>query len=324
MGLSPIFEFADRYVTEHAALNPCLATEEGIAGYDHLLTDYSPAGHEARTDHDRAALAELADLRATNDDDRLANDFITERLKSALLAADSGEWLRALRAIEAPANTLRGVFDLMPRAGEEAWTNIATRLQALPRVLDGLRATYDHGRATGTVAARRQVLVAADQCATWAANRWFASLADEAAARGDVPDALQRRLREYADATDEAYGAFANYLLDDYAPDADAADACGAERYRIGVRAMLGADLDPQDVRVGVERLPSPTRRDGRNLRARQAGRELRRGDRPPGDRPRSRRARRRRLSGLASEPHRRGAEPQQTTLRDPRCDGPM
>jgi hypothetical protein len=42
-----------------------------------------------------------------------------------------------------------------------------------------------------------------------------------------------------------AYAQFADYLTDVYAPAAPAADACGPERYRVNVRAMLGADLDP-------------------------------------------------------------------------------
>ena len=248
MALSPIFEFADRFVTERAALDPCMAAEEGIDGFDDQLTDYSPAGNEARVDHARRSLAELTDLPATNDDDRLAKDFITERLEVALLADDTGEWLRALRAVDSPSNILRAAFDLMPRTGEQAWANIAARLQALPAALDGLRDAYQHGRATGVTAARRQALVAAEQCATWADNRWFDTLADEAEALTEVPAALQQRIRQGADATNEAYGAFARYLRHEYAPDADPVDGCGPERYRVGVRIMLGADLEPDEM----------------------------------------------------------------------------
>ena len=248
MAPSPIFEFADRFVTERGSLDPCLAAEEGIAGYDDQLTDYSPEGNQARVDHARGSLALLADLPVTNDDDRLAKDFITERLETSLLGDDTGEWLFALRAIEAPTNIIRAVFDLMPRTGERSWEDIAARLQAVPAALDGLRATYEHGRATGTTASRRQALAAADQCATWATNRWFDTLADEAAARSDVSTAVQRNLQDSAAATNAAYGAFATYLREEYAPDADPVDGCGPERYRVGVRTMLGADLDPHEM----------------------------------------------------------------------------
>jgi uncharacterized protein (DUF885 family) len=248
MALSPIFEFADRFVDEQAALDPCLATGVGIAGHDHLLTDFSPAGHEARTEQTRRALAELVTLASTNDHDRLAGDYITERFEASLLFDDAGEWQRVLRAIGAPSNEIRATFDLMPRTGEEAWTNIAARLHAIPAALDGLRATYDHGLAGGTVAPRRQALVTAEQCDTWADNRWFGSLADESETQTDLPPSLLERIREGAALANAAYGDFGDYLRDDYAPQADPADGCGSERYRIGVRLNLGADLDPQEM----------------------------------------------------------------------------
>ncbi len=67
MPLSPIFEFADLFVAEQAALDPCQATVDGIPGYDTLLTDYSPEGYQARAGYLRLSTAELAALDPTND-----------------------------------------------------------------------------------------------------------------------------------------------------------------------------------------------------------------------------------------------------------------
>ncbi len=134
-----------------------------------------------------------------------------------------------------------------PRDGQAAWENIAARMHVLPVALGRLRATYDEGRATGHVATRRQALATAAQCATWAANRWFDSLTTEAE-HHDLPEALQRRVRAGADLANAAYGEFADYLRNVYAADAATADGCGPERYRVGVRTMLGADLDPQEM----------------------------------------------------------------------------
>lgn len=55
-------------------------------------------------------------------------------------------------------------------------------------------------------------------------------------------------MRAGADLANAAYGEFADYLRDVYAADAATADGCGPERYRVGVRTMLGADLDPQEM----------------------------------------------------------------------------
>jgi hypothetical protein len=53
MPLSPVFEFADRFVDEQSALDPIAATGRGVPGFDHLLTDLSPEGYAARADHTR-------------------------------------------------------------------------------------------------------------------------------------------------------------------------------------------------------------------------------------------------------------------------------
>ena len=246
--LSPIFDFADRFVDEQSALDPNSATGRGIPGYDHLLTDLSPAGYQQRTAHLRGALADLRSLTVTNDDDRRAQDFITERFETSLANFDAGNWLRAISAIAWPAGSLRSIFDLMSRDGEPAWANIVARVKAVPTALAGLQETYELGRACGLVAARRQALAAADQVGTWANNEWFNTLVDEAAARSDVPAALQAELAAAAPLANEAFGALAAYLRDHYAPAADLNDACGQERYALGVRAMLGADLDPAEM----------------------------------------------------------------------------
>jgi len=246
--LSPIFEFAERFVDEQSALDPNTATGRGIAGFDHLLTDLSPKGYETRAAHMRAALAELRALPVTTGDDRRARAFIAERFETALAAFDAGNWLRTISAIAWPAGNLRSTFDLMTRESEAAWSNIVARVAAVPSALVGLQETYELGRARGLVAARRQALAAAEQVGTWATNEWFNTLVDEAAARSDVSAEIQADLATAAKLANDAFGAFAAYLRDDYAPSADPNDACGPVRYALGVRAMLGADLDPAEM----------------------------------------------------------------------------
>lgn len=248
--LSPVFAFADRFVDEQSALDPNLATSRGTPGYDHLLTDLSPSGYAERSAHVRRSLAELVALPETNDDDRRAKAFITERFQTMLAADEAGEWMRTVNAIAWAGSRLRSTFDLMPRTGEEAWANITARVTAVPAALAQLRATLEHGRSLGIIAARRQALVAADQAATWSADRWFDSLVTAAVAAGDTdaPATLRAELAGAASAANAAYGELAGYLRDIYAPAASPTDGCGPERYALGIRAMLGADLDPAEM----------------------------------------------------------------------------
>ena len=277
--LTPIFALSDRFVAESAALDPYSATRWGIPGFDHLATDYSPAGCAARADHVRRTLAELAPLEPQNDDDRLAKDYVTERLEATAAVHESGEWMRPLRAISAPASTIRSAFDLMPRDGEEAWQHIADRVHAVPTALDGVRAALEAGRAEDVVASQRQTEVVAAQCATWADDRWFQTLSSEASTRDDISSDVVDRLGAGVDLAIDAYGAFAGYLRSDYLQDATPVDACGLRavhrRFAVDERCRSGSS---RDVRLGVGRVPHAARRDPEDLRADQAGRRLCRG----------------------------------------------
>ena len=246
--LTPIFDLSDRFVAEAAALDPYNATRTGVAGFDDRITDYSPDGCAAQADHCRTTLRELGELTPANDDDRRAQQFLSERLEVMLDLHAAQEWMRPLRPIASPVTMIRSSFDLMDRQGDEAWGNIATRLELVPRALDGVRAVLEAGRAAGTVASQRQVESAAAQCATWAADRWFDTLSDEAAQRTDLSTAEVERVRSGAQIAIDAMGDFAQYLRDNYMRDASPIDACGPERYQIASRAMLGATLDPLEM----------------------------------------------------------------------------
>ena len=216
----------------------------GIPGYDHLLTDFSPSGFEARAEHTRRGLAELTSLPVTSDDDRLARDFITERFTTSLLAHDTGEWQRTLRAIAAPPVAAQHVRS----HASQHHRRVGAHRGPTPRASRGARRAPHHLRARarpGHVAARRQAVAAADQADTWAEDQWFGTLAEEAAANAALPPTLVAAVRDGAAVANAAYADFARYLRDMYAPAATIEDGCGPERYRVGVRQMLGADFDP-------------------------------------------------------------------------------
>lgn len=249
---SPIFQLADRFVDESSALDPLSATNRGIDGFDHLMTDYSPEAIEARADHLRRTVVELGRLGAASPDDRLAKDFMTERFESALALHDTGEWMRPVRALAAPFSAIRSVFDLMDRNGDGAWQNIAARLTAIPAALGGLQRTLDVGRNAGVVASRRQVEAVAAQCAQWADDRWFDVLTNEArigaGPDGSLDAGTVELVEQGAGAAVQAYASMARYLRGEYLADATPVDACGPERYAANSRTMNGADLDPREM----------------------------------------------------------------------------
>lgn len=243
---TPIYELCDRYIEQLAALDPAMATSRGLLGHDDELTDYSPEGIGSRADLARATLGELEGLEPAGDRDRVAAGLLGESLRSHLALDESGETLRTLRVIFSPFQTLRQVFDLMPRQSEADWETIATRLALVPDRLGGLRASLEAAARAGLPPARRQVLACAVQGATWAGGgdrpSYFAGLVADYAG-GDA--SLRRRLDAAASAAAAAYGGISTWMREELAPAADERDAVGSERYTLAARQSLGSTIDP-------------------------------------------------------------------------------
>src|SRR5579871_1826712 len=96
--MTTVRQIADRYVGQAAVLDPAGATAAGIAGFDHLMTDLSPAGFAARAELDRATVAELEQVQAINGE-RSARDAMLERLRIAGELYDAGETTSELNVI---------------------------------------------------------------------------------------------------------------------------------------------------------------------------------------------------------------------------------
>src|SRR5665811_1799921 len=104
----------------------------GVGGFDHLMTDFSPAGWQAQLDAGRAVLAELDGLEPVDDVDRVTLAAMRERIGLELELHDADEWIGLLNNIASPVQELRDVFDVMPTSTPQHWENIAARLNALP------------------------------------------------------------------------------------------------------------------------------------------------------------------------------------------------
>src|SRR5450432_3048049 len=119
--MSEVYEIADRYVLAYAALDPIAATDAGIAGHEHELTDFSPDASDARDRLDRDTIAELERASRDDDRDRIAAGVMTERLQLQIALHETGEELRSLRIIGSPVQDIRACFDLMAFDTENDW-----------------------------------------------------------------------------------------------------------------------------------------------------------------------------------------------------------
>lgn len=248
VGGTRVHEIADGYVAAFAALDPTTATAVGIDDHGTRLTDHSPEAVEARDDLARATRRDLAAAVPTDERDRVAAEYLDERLRTGLVLSELGESYRALNVLGGPLQDTRQVFDLMDRDTIEDWERIAARMAGVPASIESALRTLDVGVARGLVAARRQALGVRAQLAAWAgvggATPFF--LAYVAPILGDdtAPPALRSRLERTAEAATDALARAVTHLDGTYIPAASDADGVGAERYAAWAQYFNGTELD--------------------------------------------------------------------------------
>jgi len=235
-------DIANRYVDAWAPLTPTGATYVGIGGYDDTLDDLSPDGYAALADLGRRALAELDGVDPVDERERVAKEAMQERLGREVALYDAGETSQ-LSVIVSALHNIRQVFDLMPTEGEEAVSNIVSRLSQFPRALEQYKRTLLDGAARGHVSARHQMIEVAKQCDIWISadgDDFYRTLARGLEATGTLRADLDRAVETATEATAE----FGRFLREDLAPLAPEKQAAGPERYELNSQYYLGAKVD--------------------------------------------------------------------------------
>ncbi len=256
-----IDELADRYVDEWAELNPTGATAAGIAGYDDRTDDLSPEGFAAQAELIRRTVNELDVIEPEHESEQVAKEAMLERLGLELTRLDTGFAATEVSVISSGLHGLRMVLDLMPTEGEQAVSNIATRLNAFPIALAQYRRTLLEGVDQGLVSARAQLVAVAEQCDAWTdpdRDNFFHGLVDRLgrSGTGAVSGALAADLRKGADAATAATADFGRFLRDELAPRGRDKEAAGPERYALASQYFLGAKVDQEETYLwGFEEL---------------------------------------------------------------------
>jgi uncharacterized protein (DUF885 family) len=244
---------AERHLARFAALDPCAATEMGLAGYDDQITDYSPDGVRARAELARSTLAEVAALEPADDVDVVTLAALRERLGTQVELHEAGLDVGELNNIASPLQTMRDVFDLMSADTEEDWALISTRLSRLPDRVAGYAEALRTAANGPQPPAIRQVRRGIEQAGQ--IQRLFVEMATDAPVHDPT---LRAELLRHARAAAAAYQGLATVLAEEIAPRARTRDACGRDAYRLFSRWFLGAAIDLEETyEWGLELLKS-------------------------------------------------------------------
>jgi uncharacterized protein (DUF885 family) len=247
---TPVDALAEEFLTTSAALDPIMATNNGVTGFDDRMPDLSPDGHDARAELTRRTLAALDSAVPTDETDRVTIAAMRERLDVQAKMFELGIPQSELNNIVCPVQDVRAVFDLMPTETEADWASVARRLAAVPGALEGYVASLRHSATLGNIAPRRQVQACITQSeANLGPDGFFASFVGQAGADGQpIPDALRAELDRGSHAAQAGYQLLRDFLADELLAQAPVDDAIGRERYTPLSRLYLGAEIDLAEV----------------------------------------------------------------------------
>ena len=235
---SEIFAFADDVVERDAAADPLFATGSGIAGYDHLLPDFSPDRTRRDADETRENLRRLAVFTAVDDIDRIAAAVMEERLATRLGLLESGEAARTFSVLSSPLADIRQTFELMPSSTPADREVVVERLGRVRGALDSWRLTLTALRERGDLPPIRHVQGVARQAATYAEGTYR-----ELAGRLEPGAAKDATINAAALDADRACGELSEWMLAELGS-APTRDAAGPDRYQVWSRQWNGAALD--------------------------------------------------------------------------------
>jgi uncharacterized protein (DUF885 family) len=235
---SPIFEIADTYTSEIVKFSPLAATGLGVAGYDHLLDDFSLEQSNKVAEYKRSIVDKLSAMNPIDDTDRIAKEVMLERLESELNLHDSHEAHILFGVLWSTVSSVRQIFELMPRESEEHFVNIESRLRAVDQAFDSWQSCLSDVADRGKVPAQRQAKGVSEQLKVHGNGNYSAFVE-----RID-PDNAHPSLRSAAKEAEAACLKLAAWFDDVYIGRCNPKDPVGKDRYQMWARYFTGANLN--------------------------------------------------------------------------------
>jgi uncharacterized protein (DUF885 family) len=255
---TPIDTIAEEWVDTLVEMDPTVGTYIGRTEGNGRFGDYSPTGHARHIDEARKVIARLDAATAVDEVDEVTATDLRSDLALEVESAEADLQLRDLNVIASPAQGIREIFDLMPTATVDDWSDISSRLRALPEAVDGYIETLRLGILRGITPARRQVREVVQQARRHAANDGFFAhfTAHASPAEGTLPASLATDLGAGARSSAAAYEKLADFLSGELDAAATDEDAIGRDLYALASRRFLGAKIDLDETyEWGIEEL---------------------------------------------------------------------
>lgn len=236
----------NEFIEEYAIMDPVAGSEWGYEELADKWFDASPHGLEDRAALKKEFLTNIQAAPIESPEDRITVMAVTDRVGLELQRYEMGEDHCELNNISSCIQVVRDTFSLMPSQSEEQIRAIATRLTAVPKVLQGYRLSLRHGAEFGQVAAIRQVQCGISQSEELCGGvSFFDNLVDGIIKEHpDLPTSLINYLHEGVKKAKDGYRDLSDFLRQELAPRAPQADGVGRSRYQMFSHEFVGAKVD--------------------------------------------------------------------------------
>jgi uncharacterized protein (DUF885 family) len=242
--MTSAFEITDQFVEDLCDRFPIMATQLGVPGrHDEWGEGFGLEGREMRLEMGLDYRRRLTPfLDAADARERQAARVAVGLIEESLASDEAGDHFRDLRHLGSSFGMLRSIFDLMPKATSDDWSNITARLATIDKPYADYVTLLDEGRRRGITVAKRQVRSVIEQARSLAGDgSSYLGLLDKA---GDHAD---EQLASAVDHGRSQAAAFADWLGSTYLADALDEDAAGEDLYRRSADRLVGLAIDPDE-----------------------------------------------------------------------------
>lgn len=237
-----IDEIAESYVDGVAKLAPELNIWLGREEHTGRFANYSPEGNAEFNEFNKQIRAKLESATPIDSIDEVTKADLGAVVQLDIEKFDAGLFKSDLNVISTQPQAIREIFDLMPTASEQDWSDIRNRLNHVAKGLSDYAESLKAGIAEGSTPAKRQIVEVSKQInGVTAENGTFRELVASAT---DIPENLAKELVEAANAATEGYAQFQKFLDNELLQHGKEVDGVGRDRYALESRYFLGAVID--------------------------------------------------------------------------------
>ncbi|MDR3127961.1 MAG: DUF885 domain-containing protein, partial [Bifidobacteriaceae bacterium] len=259
--MSEIDKLCDNFFLETLRLEPESAIMFGLQDKlddPNIYSDFSPKGRDKYVRLCKNYIQKVNNIVCQDIKQNIVKQQFLLVLNSSLNMEE--KWhdsLRFMNNLFSPFQSLRTVFDLMPRHTTQDFVNVLNRLKNIPKAVDSYIESLELGLNENIVNTKRQCLIIIEQIKTQLNSRtsFFQKMINEAKAENINFEVIEK-ITKQIELVFKSFVKLQQFLEIQYLPKANLDDAVGKQRYLNYSAHYVGQKIDLDEAyQWGVEQI---------------------------------------------------------------------